>query len=399
MLADFPHGVYYQYLPGVYLACPGSSGLTASVESIGLTVLSAMKGDSQLMLKAREKHIAALSTTGRQISRAAYGPSAYASAASILLLALFAVMNYDNSEALEIWIRHVHGAFTIMVACEQRRRKLPAPTVTEQKLISHVINCIQLSCFQRQIPILVDASALYSRLSAPRSQMRLHAIINGLDELRCLIDGMKSVCISRALMLDQALAVILEELGAEHPFQIVRPAIGREEPLCHVYESHRVCQSWNFTRVLRLHLNILLLQYVRHCRVSDSKTESPPSVKWQPSTTAEIEQNAMRKIAATAFDICASIPSFLRVSSLHRSCGGKSEVGAEPDITHWCHSLIWPLAMVQECSFAPGKLVAFIDNTLPLIWSVAGYPHDRVAEKQYMEGRHLKDWAHIFFWC
>lgn len=266
LLARFEHGVYYQYLPAIYLSHPGSKLLMVAVEAVGLRCLSLARNEGGLMLKARENHALALQSANQHISNLTYRATPYDIVTSILLLALFAVMSSDSSTARDVWTKHVDGAFAIFVAWERQQSSIMISAQSTQNLLGHVINCVQLSCLQRRERLPTEIEVVYQHLPQHNMQVRLHNIVNGLADPHFKLSRHSQTIFPRLQQLydlDADVSSTLKFLQMSQPFEIISASGSRSgEPVCHAYFSHRSAQVWNFVRVLRLLLNeelVLLL--------------------------------------------------------------------------------------------------------------------------------------------
>ena len=263
LLTRFQHGVYHQYLPAIYLSSIFSPVLSLSVEAVELVCLSFGWNDGRLMVKAKEQHIAALRSTSKVLMRTSNTTSPYAIAASILLLALFAVMSPDNPHASETWTSHVDGAFTLLTAWHATQKCSVASTLPTENLVRQVVNCMQLSHFQQRKHLPPRMQKLYSALAGTGVQARLHTVINGLVDLHLKMYNTHSDYTQEVEVLDAEVVSALAMLEESHPFMMAKiNAMQSNEPICYEYASHRACQSWNFVRVLRLCLDEAFLAHL-----------------------------------------------------------------------------------------------------------------------------------------
>ena len=384
LLTGFQHGVYHQYLPAIYLSSTSSPVLSLSVEAVGLVCLSFGRNDGQLMMKAKEQHIVALRSTSKVLLRTSNTTSPYAMAASILLLALFAVMSPDNPHASETWTSHVDGAFTLLTAWHATQKCSVASTLPAENLVRHVVNCMQLSHFQQRKHLPPHIQKLYGALAGIGVQTRLHTVINGLADLHLKMRDTRSDYTQDVQVLDAEIVSILAMLKQSHPFTMARSNTKQtNEPICYQYPSHRACQSWNFVRVLRLSLNEALLAHLTRTQRINLETTL---------AGVRLKQSILAKIASTTFDICASVPAYLRPASFFNKRTEISGATGRPDLIHWAHSLVWPLAMVQAAPSTPRTLTTFVDNTLDLLWQAARFPGTTLPEKQNPERAPIQDW-------
>ena len=384
LLTRFQHGVYHQYLPAIYLSSTSSAVLRISIEAVGLVCLSFGRNDGQLMMKAKEKHIVALRSTSRVLTHTANTVSPHAMAASILLLALFAVMSPDNPHARETWTSHVDGAYTLLTTWHGIQKYPEASSLPAENLVRHVVNCMQLSHFQQRKHLPPQMQKLYGVLAGIGVQARLHTVINGLADMHLKMRSTRSDCTQEVQVLDAEIVSALAMLEQMHPFTIARKSTKQSnEPICYEYTSHRACQSWNFVRVVRLRLNQKLLAHLTRTQLTYLETTS---------TGARLKRGILSKIASTTFDICASVPAYLRPASFFHSRTGTFSAASRPDLIHWAHSLIWPLAIAQAAPNAPGMLSEFVDDTIAILWQAARFPDTTLPEKQFVERIPIKDW-------
>ena len=384
LLTRFQHGVYHQYLPAIYLSSTSSPVLSMSVEAVGLVCLSFGRNDGQLMMKAKEQHIVALRTTSKLLMRTPKTISPYAVAASILLLALFAVMSPDNPHACETWTSHVDAAFTLLTACHATQKCSVASSLPAEYLVRHVVNCMQLSHFQQRKHLPPQTQKLYGAQAGIGVQARLHTVINGQADMHIKMDSTCSDYTQEVQVLDAELVSVLAMLEQIHPYTIARNAPKQsKEPICYKYSSHRACQSWNFVRVLRLRLNGALLAHLTRTQRIFLETTS---------AGMRLKQEILSKIASATFDICASVPPFLRPGSSPDSQNGNTRAADRPDLIHWAHSLVWPLASVQAAPSTPRMLSTFVDDALEVLWQAARFPGTTLPERQNPERAPIQDW-------
>lgn len=314
--------------------------------------------------------------------------------ASILLLALFAVMSSDSLTALDVWTKHVDGAFAVFVSWESQQNVLPIPTPATQNLLSHVINCVQLSCLQRREHLPVNIENMYRYLPHNNMQARLHNIIDRLA-LPSLKLPEKSHNIPAHLQglysLDADASSALKFLESIQPFKIV-PGYGsqRNEPVCHEYLSHRSAQTWNFARVLRLMISEEILTLLT-CTTKSEYEINEPGI-WHPLDIHKSRWQAFSTISALTFDIYASVPAWLRGRSHVENEHEKILAPVRSDNLHWAHSMIWPLSMAQACPYTSGTLLALIDDTIQSLWQATTFPGATGPEKQRVGGVALKEW-------
>lgn len=394
LLAKFEHGVYYQYLPGIYSSYPASKLLKVAVEAVGLRCLSLARNEGQLMIKARENHAMALQTAKRQIPDLTYRVTPYDTVASILLLALFAVMSSDSLMAQDVWAKHVDGAFAVFASWESQQDFIPASTLATQNLLGHIINCVQLSCLQRREPLPANIERTYQYLPHNSMQARLHSIIDGLalPSLELSEENQNtSARLQELCSLDADASSALKFLESSQPFKIVSGRGSRHnEPVCHEYLSHRSAQAWNFVRVLRLMINEELLTLLT--RTSKAEDQSDDSGIWHPLDIQKSWWQAFSTTSALNFDIYASVPVWLRGRSHVENEHEKISAPVRSDNLHWAHSLIWPLAMAQASPYTSGTLLALIDDTIQSLWQATTFPGATGPEKQRVGGLELKDW-------
>lgn len=394
LLAKFEHGVYYQYLPAIYSSHPSSRPLKVAVEAVGLRCLSLARNEGRLMVKARENHASALKSTNQQISCLTQRVAPCDIMASILLLALFAVMSSDSRTAQSVWTKHVDGAFATFVAWEFQQGSVSICTQATQNLLGHIVNCIQLSCLQRRIRLPTRIDRVYRYLPPHNIQARLHDIIDSLAE-PCWKPSQDVWIVSARLQelynLDADISSTLEFLQVSQPFEI-QSATGSlpNEPVCHKYVSHRSAQVWNFVRVLRLLLNeelvLLLSSTTEHKYCPDD-----PGI-WHSLGVQKCRWQAFSTISALVFDIYASVPAWLRGRNGYGGESDKIRVPVRSDNLHWAHSSIWPLAMVQASPCTSSTLLPLIDDTIESLWQATTFPGASGPEKQIIGGLELKDW-------
>ena len=423
LLAKFTHGVYYQYLPHVFQKFSNSKVLQIAVESVGLRCLSLARHEARLSIRANENHGKALRLTNHRLSHLRYKVDSTSSSnqapydviASILLLALFVVMTSDAVTAHRVWTSHVDGAFSVFTAWSESQQYIETPPQAFQNLLGHLANCLQLSCFQRGVSLPHDIVKLYVLLPCQSLGPFLHHIIDGLVMTSSLE---KSEIKSQEYLihlssLDANVVQLMQILQETEAYYVDPISKGGQQPICHVYRSHRSAQKWNFLRLIRLRINEAALElatspatsYVKSVR-SDSKHSIVQKDWWQTFSI----------VSAIGFDIYASVPQYLRGPLTNDRPSKSVSMPDRPDTLHWAHSLILPLATVQASAHTTKTLRPLVEDTLSLLWQATTFPGAVGPEKRQIEDMELKDWyfplssflrrcanearrAHIFFWC
>lgn len=175
----------------------------------------------------------------------------------------------------------------------------------------------------------------------------------------------------------------MSQLTESQPFTLLSSPTDQDRMGSHEYSSHRAAQIWNFVRILRLSLNNLVMNHLTS--TEQARLEPRSAGVWFPLDAQSLERYIISNIASLTHDVCASVPYFLRPMSFNDSDG-------RLDITHWAHSLIWPVTMVQAMPNPLEEISTYIDGTLPILWRAARFPHATMPATSHLMNSPLNDW-------
>lgn len=371
------HGACYQFLPLIMSQTTGI--LDESVKAISMRCLSLTNRIDLSLPRAREHHSVALRAVSQQVSYASLNAKTEETVATILLLALFSLLSSNAAVARKVWTTHMDGVTAILHDQYLRSLATGVSSLMHPRLLSHVLNSIHISHLQCRRILPQHLSSLYDCLPDSAILVPRHRIIDTLahhNQQHQMTIRNLSYRLQSLLNTDKDACAILEHLEKTIPYAVKSP-VRPDEPICHEYQSINDMQEWNFTRVLRLRINEEIARLIEQHGVRSLCAEQQLRVL-----------HLRTVLAPLAFDIFASIPSYLRNSD--------QQLIVESDMIHWAHALIWPLAQVQASPYIPFTLLPLVNHMVEHLCQSTGFPGAYSPRQQDDDQTPLKDWYVVF---
>ncbi|KAJ6031296.1 hypothetical protein N7540_002028 [Penicillium herquei] len=368
-ICAYAGGSYLDWLPCLYLPHERPRSLEATFEAVALGHMANEQHREDLRILAQESYGSGLQHT----MVALHGPQCTApeTVASVLLLALFAVISLDSyHDAQTIWSRHIHGILTILESCS------PSTIFHDragQGLLHHIISVVQMDCLQRRVPLPPQLRSLYSASWINQGfQIDFWDVLDRLALLNAQFNK-SEITLSYVVQLQEVekdIRSLLELMPQIFPKEFSMHDITDNSntdtqvvfcPPVHIFSNFRVAQAWNTLRMIRLFsINILessIVAYLSHNVVVPQETEMNLLITLKE--TSEAAQQAI-------INICASVPEFLRPGS------GVGEPTHSFQFSAWARSLIWPLSLARACPHGSEEMKSHIDQQIQALRSITG---------------------------
>ncbi|KAK8115544.1 hypothetical protein PG984_012046 [Apiospora sp. TS-2023a] len=352
-----------------YLERPESIGfdlcsLDTALSAPALLLLSHHLRSPELHLLARAHYAKALKRTNQDLSNLAVA-ILDRTLLQVMLLSFFEALLFEGREVPWGWTTHLAG---IMQLIYLRGRTSWIPSSRSLRLPPPLV------ALEERLTVLMDPSDLH---------LRLGNILGQFASLR--VDGHASSSANRiqaALLLDERLGEVLQDLGRWAPFEAVEAAKLPRMPnssydgiVYHYrYRSEKEARRWNLARVLTLLVNDFIYD--------ELSSSQQPLILDEPSRTnpTMILEAAMTKGQYMASDIMSSVPYALELSQC-------------PVVS--ARYIIYPLACVALSPFALPNTVISVHSTLQAIASQYGWVQATNSADSILQSRDMKSWMHL----
>ena len=335
-LLAYVEGMYLDYVPALYRAGDCPPALAATLEAVALACLANQKGQPGLLSLARKKYGIALRATNEALQSVATAITDE-TLASVMLLAFFGAVSSDPLEARDTWSKHVNGALAIAAL---RPRELDQSAVG-LALMDHVVSSVQVECISQRKAAPTLLTTLYEKFPGLTSaQSHFRALIEEILVLQATIKNRsKSVNSLKVALqlrsLDEKALALMIHMPLSHPHAMISFEKKKEKDPNNRL-SHRITQSWNSMRMLRMYINHTIYS------LSAQSLKSPAAIPFEATILFQTQMNQAAEVAAEmAMGICESVPAFLRPTHW---AGIDDNSDNSDSHTAWAHSLIWPLS-------------------------------------------------------
>ncbi|OXV08518.1 hypothetical protein Egran_03714 [Elaphomyces granulatus] len=349
-LLAYVEGMYLDYVPALYRAgsCPLS--LVATLEAVALACLANEKCQPGLLSLARRKYGIALRATNEALQSVATAITDE-TLASVMLLAYFGAVSSDPSEARDSWSKHVNGALAIAAL---RPREL-GQSAAGQALLDHVVSSVQVECISQRKAAPALLTTLYENFPGLTSaQSHFRALIERVLVLQTAIkkrskttNSLETVLELRSL--DETALKLMGHMSLSHPHAAISFEKKKGDPnnrlRYYSSPSHRITQSWNSMRMLRMYINHTIYS------LATQSLDSQATIPFQATILQAQMDEAAQAAVEMAMGICGSVPEFLQPTHL----SGMDDSGGDGH-TAWAHSLIWPLSSAVASPLLPEDL-------------------------------------------
>ena len=363
-------GCYLDWLPSIYLSCERPALLEASFEAVALSYMANQQRRGDLQLLAQERYGVGLAQTMSLLNgRQSASPETLA---SILLLALFAVLSSDSyQDAQRTWSQHVHGILAIL---EPSSALTIFDSSAGQSLLHHIISVVQMDCIQRGLPFPPYLKLLYSASCLNEGyQAYFWTLLDCLATLNSQFDEKQTLLsyIEELEELEKEVEHLIISMPQAHPGHfsvqeipnnhVVNGSILEPSIPVQVSSGWRSAQAWNTLRMIRLYNTNLLRRSI---------TSYLPSNNMIPQETVNKLEMLLRHTSLvayhTAVDICASVPEKLRPEHWSN----------DPDISlqfsSWARSLIWPLSLAEVSLHGSEQLQEYLKRQIGVLGTITG---------------------------
>ncbi|KAJ5536753.1 hypothetical protein N7513_009939 [Penicillium frequentans] len=381
-------GTYLDWLPTLYLPHGRPASLEASFEAVALGYMANEQRRGDLRILAQEKYGIGLQHT----MNALQGPQSASpeTVASVLLLALFAVISSDSyHDAQDVWSKHIHGILAILESCS-------LSTIFQnhagQRLLHHIISVVQIDCLQRRLPLPPQLQLLYSAswINESVQTANFWEVLGRLALLNTQFDesAVSLLYIAQLQEVDKDVHSLLELMPQLFPDEFAFCDITESQnidcsqseyrPPVHSFSSFRVAQTWNTLRMTRLfNANLLHSSIIAYLSLSFAVAEYDDETLLRSlSETSTIARQ-------TAVAICASVPEFLRPDAWVNN-PSKSFL-----FSGWAGSLIWPLSLARASSHGSEELQKYIDRQVCVLRTITGM---NAMRQERLSPDHDKNW-------
>jgi hypothetical protein len=363
---NFSQGAYLDYLPALFASTHRSEILETSLEAVSMLCYARQTQSESLMQNASLTYSLALNKTQKALDATSHAAQDHILAA-VMLLALYAALSANSTHASTSWTKHINGALALAAL----RPRDSFRSLRAQKLLCHVISCIQLDCIQRRERLPSQLRTLYG-VAMPGGDfyLRFCNLIESLAELRATATEDVSGRMARVIELDREAAFLLDLMPFAENFKQLQDIDGE---VYHVYSGYRSAQSWNTLRLARLTLMELL-----------SSNDSRRSLRYADKLFIEDSNETSRVVSSMIGDICYSVPRFLRPQS---QCAE-----LQPYSSAWIGSLIWPLGQALASPFITYEWYQRVLDQLLLFSRISKDPQIGTAARLMCQGEAANDW-------
>jgi len=378
-LSFYVPGSHFEYLPGVFESTSNDPVLFTSIRAAALATLSLELVDPSIMSMARNQYSRALAITNKALA-VPQEAVLDSTLISVLLLGLFETVAKEGRGGVEDWDAHTQGAGTLL----SLRGKGQFDTPLGCRLFSQVSSNIKVSSLQRQVRVPPDILKLHELgkpfLEHDHQRVQFWRHLDAFGNLRAFMAEEKcldsAVVIQSALQIDKRIFEMLSSLPSMWQYQ-VRPTA--QTAACtygtafHQYPTHRIAQTWNSLRMMRLFLKELV-----HGKIIQA-TESYTALSSDtlPISWIQLQEQVALNVQKMAEEICASVP--------HLAQGKPSPMVAA--------SLLWPLAAVGDSELISNPVRAYAIDRLHFLGTQARFPQALWAAKMLEESKSLEDWC------
>jgi hypothetical protein len=364
-------GVYFEYLPVMYLQQSRPPSLEKSFEAVALVHMANEQRREDLRQLANQSYGDALSHLKEAIQCPQGEPSSE-TMASILLLALFEAFSTRGSRNVrDVWSTHVQGALAAISRCSSSAIFHKS---VGQTLLHHIISVVQLDYILRQKPLPDQLRYLYSASWYKEGpQVQMWYILDRLATVNAQsVEAPITLCYLEDLQdLETNIQHLLGTMPQTYPdsftFQdITQHLIGHLEsdslsiPI-HQFQSFRIAQAWNTLRLMLLLTTTLLASGI-DCYMSFDNILTEEARK----AMCKSRDRASVTARTTAINICATVPQSLRPGNWLYDPETRVQYSA------WARSLLWPLTVSRNSPHNSEELQNYIDKQLKILAVVAG---------------------------
>ncbi|KAF2175423.1 hypothetical protein K469DRAFT_610743 [Zopfia rhizophila CBS 207.26] len=280
--------------------------LHTSVLAAGLAGLGNATKCPQIMKKAREEYVSALSMTNKAL-QSAQTAKKDSTLISVLMLGMYENFTYQTKRSLMSWTKHINGA-TALLKLRGTDQFYDSIGV---RIFQQLYGTILLVCLQNRAEIPPDVSDLweeYTQISdytvsgKEWTRIMVRYMRHAIDLTKDSSDSASIVATS--LKLDKS----LEDLKARIPDIWKYEIVPLKEPMdtvygnfYHIYPDPWIAQMWNNLRSVRIVLHKVICEQLKR-----GSAQSPAlfvSPEWNPQMKLS---EALMMTAAS--DICASVP-------------------------------------------------------------------------------------------
>ncbi|KAJ5935519.1 hypothetical protein N7466_005066 [Penicillium verhagenii] len=364
-------GTYLDWLPTLYLPCGRPASLDVSFEAVALGYMANVQRRGDLRILAQEKYGIGLQHT----MNALQGPKSATpeTAASVLLLALFAVISSDSyHDAQNVWSKHINGILAIF---ESGTSSTMFQSHAGQGLLHHIISVVQIDCLQRRLPLPPQLQLLYSAswINESVQAANFWEVLGRLALLNTQFDesSISLLYIGQLQEVEKDIQSLLELMPQLFPdqFAFSDTTVSQNidfsrtgyQPPVHSFSSFRVAQTWNTLRMTRLfNANLLhssIMAYLSHSFAIAEDVED---------TLLRILNEASNIAWQTAVEICASVPELLRPDAWVNNPSNSFLFSG------WASSLIWPLSLARASPHGSEELQNYIDRQTYVLRTITG---------------------------
>ncbi|KAJ5097969.1 hypothetical protein N7532_004970 [Penicillium argentinense] len=369
----FSGGVYLEYLPAIYGYHERPASLQTSLEAVALAYLAKVQGRTDLRQMALKTYGIALTLTNLAV-RSLAATEQLETATSVLLLALFAViLPRSSTEARDTWSKHVQGALAVLASCNTPEI---FDSLSGQSILHHVISTTQIDSINRCKPLPPQLQCLFSvSWLSCGPQVQLWSLIDRISMLNASFSptSISLSYLSDIQFVDDEIENLLRtmpqayqscfEFEEDESEAIQLPVKGGVKRIpFQIFKSHRLAQTWNTLRILRL-FNTELLASAASAYLSSVTND----IAAQASLVRLLER-ATEVATRTSLDICATVPEPLRPRSILKN----NPMGIPTDDSAWARSLVWPLSLAKASAHHSDVLRDYIEKQLQILISVPG---------------------------
>lgn len=329
----FKDSAYLDYLPTLLLSPKPSPILNTCLEAVSLMYCSQQKSKSSLLPQARATFQEATRKVREAISQTA-DVSSDDLLASVMLLALLAILSPDTQSELGMWDVHFKGAIALLHARSPETLQGKAL----QNILSQILNLGAMHAFQMKKPMSPQLLTClrYSLQLEYSVQVQFWELLVKITELQHLIKERRysdPEIIERLISIDTEIKAYYEAIVQGHDEDRVWKTYGHEND----YPLHRRLQPLNNLRVARMRLNELIYIHAKNCIGSNKHNIGQNNIRLNSQTFT-----AAKVVQTMAEQIYRSVPDLFRP--------GHSTKEFPYNLNAWICSFVWPLAEVMHTS-------------------------------------------------
>ncbi|MCJ1403600.1 hypothetical protein MMC11_006823 [Xylographa trunciseda] len=367
---------YFDYLPSIFSSNGAvGSAITDAVISLGMVGLSNTKNASDIMISAKERYNSAIRATNSAL-RDVEAAKADQTLITVMLLGLYETNTCSSPRSMQSWTQHISGALKLLYL----RGKEQVQTRTGHQLFTQLRSQVIINCMQRRARVPDDIAEWTFFAMAYETEQEIIAstlccIIIKFCNLRASMDSFHDYrqsarVVSAAFDIDAELADWAVRCPAQYIYNTVTMQSRSESVFSdyyHTYDTIWTAYTWNSYRSIRILLNEMLLEQLRHLTQYPLDYLEPyDEYSLLPYETQILCCKSL--LVQLTQDICASVPFYL---GYHNQEDGPESMQVPP-VAAGGNLLLWPLYTAACTNVVSDMMRLWVIGRLEKIAEVMG---------------------------